>query len=61
MSWDGDGYMGSNITVIQYDPEWARLYEELRDFVRPVLTDLVVTIEYVGSTSVPGLAPMKVI
>ncbi|MDQ0888131.1 GrpB-like predicted nucleotidyltransferase (UPF0157 family) [Paenibacillus sp. V4I9] len=53
--------MGSNITVIQYDPEWARLYEELRDFVRPVLTDLVVTIEYVGSTSVPGLAPMKVI
>lgn len=53
--------MGSNVTVIQYDPEWARLYEELRDFVRPVLTDLVVTIEHVGSTSVLGLASKPIV
>ncbi|WP_374992160.1 hypothetical protein [Paenibacillus sp. LHD-38] len=29
------------------------MFEELRGFVLPVLSDLVITIEHVGSTSVP--------
>jgi GrpB-like predicted nucleotidyltransferase (UPF0157 family) len=53
--------MGSSVIVVQYDPVWVRLYEKLRDFVLPVLSDLVVTIEHVGSTSVPGLAAKPIV
>ncbi|WP_425266733.1 GrpB family protein [Brevibacillus fortis] len=48
--------MGSNVIVVQYDPDWTRLFKTLRGFVLPTLSGLVVTIEHVGSTSVPGLA-----
>lgn len=53
--------MGSSVIVVQYDPEWARLYEKLRDFVLTVLTNLITTIEHVGSTSVPGLAAKPIV
>lgn len=53
--------MGSNIAVVQYDPSWVHLFEKLRDFVFPVLSDFVITIEHVGSTSVPGLAAKPIV
>lgn len=40
---------------------WVRLFEKLRDFVLPVLSDLIITIDHVGSTSVPGLAAKPII
>ncbi|WP_217282915.1 GrpB family protein [Paenibacillus alginolyticus] len=48
--------MGASVVVVEYDPSWVQLFEQLRDFVLPVLSDLEVKIEHVGSTSVPGLA-----
>jgi GrpB-like predicted nucleotidyltransferase (UPF0157 family) len=53
--------MGSSLIIREYDPSWVQLFEQLRGFVLPVLNDLIVTIEHVGSTSVPGLAAKPII
>jgi GrpB-like predicted nucleotidyltransferase (UPF0157 family) len=49
------------ITVVDHDPAWAATFERLRARVWPVVVDLAVAIEHVGSTSVPGLAAKPVI
>ena len=53
--------MGSVVTVVEYDPIWVHTFEKLRDFVVAVLGELLVTVEHVGSTSVPGLAAKPII
>lgn len=53
--------MGSRVVVVAYDPSWVQLFEQLRDFVLPALSDLEVRIEHVGSTSVPGLAAKPIV
>lgn len=47
--------------MTDYDPEWPRTFASLRDRIWPVVADLALTIEHVGSTSVPGLAAKPVI
>jgi GrpB-like predicted nucleotidyltransferase (UPF0157 family) len=49
------------VRVEPADPGWPRLFEELRDRASAALGDLVVRIEHVGSTSVPGLVAKAVI
>jgi len=49
------------VTVVDYDPAWPAGFETLRDGVWPVVADIAVAIEHVGSTSVPGLAAKPVI
>lgn len=44
------------VQLADYDPEWPRLYEREAARVRAVLGERVLTLEHVGSTSVPGLA-----
>ncbi len=44
------------IQIVDYDPEWPRLYEREAARVQSVLGDRVLLLEHVGSTSVPGLA-----
>ncbi len=46
----------SPIQIVDYDPEWPRLYEREAERVQSTLGDRVLLIEHVGSTSVPGLA-----
>ncbi|NOV01062.1 GrpB family protein [Paenibacillus planticolens] len=53
--------MSTKVIVTEYNPNWVRIFEELRSFVLPVLSDLIVTIEHVGSTSVPGLAAKPIV
>ncbi|WP_350356213.1 GrpB family protein [Cohnella hashimotonis] len=53
--------MGLTLKVVEYDPGWIRTFEELREFVLPVLNDLIITIEHVGSTSVPGIAAKPIV
>ncbi|WP_042196650.1 GrpB family protein [Paenibacillus camerounensis] len=53
--------MGSELIVVDYDPGWTGVFVELREFVLPVLEDIIVSIEHVGSTSVPGLAAKPII
>jgi GrpB-like predicted nucleotidyltransferase (UPF0157 family) len=51
----------SGITVVEYDPRWVQLFETLRDFVIPSISDIVLTIEHVGSTSIPGLPAKPIV
>ena len=44
------------IQIVDYDPEWPRLYEREAERVQSTLSDRALLIEHVGSTSVPGLA-----
>lgn len=52
------------ITVVDYDPAWANRFEQLRVEYAEALKSAsvpVVSIEQVGSTSVPGLAAKPII
>lgn len=49
------------IRVVEYDPHWATLFLRLRERLWPLVSDLAIAIEHVGSTSVPGLAAKPVL
>ncbi len=51
----------AEIEVVDYDPEWPRVFEELVAPIRAALGDLALSIEHVGSTSVPGLAAKPIV
>jgi GrpB-like predicted nucleotidyltransferase (UPF0157 family) len=44
------------IPIVDYDPEWPQIFEREARRVRAVLGDRVLSLEHIGSTSVPGLA-----
>ena len=47
--------------MVDYDPAWPAIFEELSAKVWGVLDDLALAIEHIGSTSVPGLAAKPII
>ena len=49
------------IVVVDYDPEWMRMYEEERTRIVVLIGDYLEEIHHVGSTSIPGLAAKPVI
>lgn len=49
------------IEVVDYDPTWPDVFEELRTHVWAVVGDFALVIQHVGSTSVPGLAAKPII
>jgi GrpB-like predicted nucleotidyltransferase (UPF0157 family) len=54
-------YGGGAIVVTDYDPAWPAMFEQERAIIAAALGALVVTIEHVGSTAVPGLAAKPII
>ena len=50
-----------SIQVVDYDPAWPQIFQQLRDHIWPSVCDIAVAIEHVGSTSVPGLAAKPII
>jgi GrpB-like predicted nucleotidyltransferase (UPF0157 family) len=48
-------------TVVPYADSWPQQFEAIRRHLAPALAELPVTIEHVGSTSVPGLAAKPII
>ena len=53
--------MAEPVRIVKYNPSWVSMFEMIRDFVTPVLTDIVLAIEHVGSTSVQGLSAKPII
>ena len=49
------------VVVVDYDEEWPRRFQNLRASIWPVVSDVALRIEHVGSTSVPGLAAKPII
>lgn len=41
--------------LVEWSPEYAATFAELRDFLMPAVAPLGGTVEHVGSTSVPGM------
>ncbi len=52
---------GREYSIVDYDPTWPEMFEIEAAAIRNVLGDLALSIEHVGSTSVPGLAAKPVI
>ena len=50
-----------NIVVVPYDEKWKLRFEEIAGEVSGALGELALSIEHVGSTSVPGLAAKPII
>ena len=53
--------MPDPVIIVDYDPGWPELFEELRAPIASAIGDLAAAIEHVGSTAVPGLAAKPVI
>jgi GrpB-like predicted nucleotidyltransferase (UPF0157 family) len=54
-------FITKEVVVVPYDPQWPKAYETLHDFLQPLIKDIALKIEHVGSTSVPGLAAKPII
>jgi GrpB-like predicted nucleotidyltransferase (UPF0157 family) len=51
----------TGIIVVEYDSTWPQLFETLRSSIWNAVADIAISIEHVGSTSVPGLAAKTII
>jgi GrpB-like predicted nucleotidyltransferase (UPF0157 family) len=49
------------ILLADYDPRWPQAYAALAERIRAALGEAIVTLEHVGSTSVPGLCAKPII
>lgn len=49
------------MTVVDYDPSWPAQFEQLRSHIWGAVGEVAVSVEHVGSTSVPGLAAKPII
>jgi GrpB-like predicted nucleotidyltransferase (UPF0157 family) len=49
------------VTLVEYDPAWPGLFEREAARIRGALGSRVVSLDHVGSTSVPGLAAKPII
>ena len=50
-----------HVVVLPYNEAWKKDFEDIKAELMQVLEDLVLSVEHVGSTSVPGLAAKPVI
>ena len=53
--------LNGTIYLASYDPAWPVLFSRLEQQIREALSDGVLLLEHVGSTSVPGLSAKPVI
>lgn len=52
---------GESVEIVDYDPAWPALFEEIRARLAEALGDVALRIDHVGSTAVPGLSAKPVI
>ncbi|MGY5775667.1 GrpB family protein [Rhizobium sp. LEGMi135b] len=53
--------MGTAVELVPYDPRWPEDYERIREKLERLLAPYIVTIEHIGSTSIPGIAAKPLI
>ena len=47
--------MSRPVNIVDYDPEWPDLYEAEKRRILDAVGDVIIRIEHVGSTAVPGI------
>jgi GrpB-like predicted nucleotidyltransferase (UPF0157 family) len=52
---------GDEVLIYDYDPVWPKLFEVERARLAPAVASFAISIEHVGSTSVPGLCAKPVV
>jgi GrpB-like predicted nucleotidyltransferase (UPF0157 family) len=55
------GLPRGTVALVDYDPEWPRLFEEERARLESALGGAIISIEHIGSTAVPGLPAKPVL
>lgn len=55
------GLQPGMVAIHDYDPYWAMLFDQERELLERALGSLVVDIQHVGSTAVPGLPAKPII
>ncbi|MBB4243786.1 MULTISPECIES: GrpB family protein [Rhizobium] len=53
--------MGTAVELVPYDPRWLEDYKRIREKLEGLLAPHVMTIEHIGSTSIPGIAAKPLI
>ncbi len=53
--------MTDRVTIVPYDPDWPRRFDEERRVLTAVFAGAEAVIEHIGSTAVPGLGAKPVI
>lgn len=53
--------MPAPVVIVEYNPRWPAMYEEERQSILTATGDLIVAIEHIGSTAVPGLGAKPII
>ena len=51
----------NTLIAVPYDPSWPAEFQRIRDYLLEQIGDLVIDIDHVGSTSVPGLCAKPII
>ena len=54
-------HLGTRIFIADYDPLWPQLYVTEQQCLLAVLAPIVLQIDHIGSTAVPGLAAKPII
>src|SRR5256885_17161596 len=49
------------VIIMPYDSQWPVVFESLKQVYQSMMNDIVIAIEHVGSTAVPGLASKPII
>ena len=49
------------IKIVDYDPQWPVTFAALKRVIETTVGDLLLSVEHVGSTSVPGLAAKPIV
>ena len=53
--------MSHRVNVERYNKDWPVWFEDLCSFIKSILGSLVIRIEHVGSTSIPGMVSKPII
>ncbi len=53
--------MPAPIVILDYDPAWPEAYERERRLIKETLSGLIIAIEHIGSTAVPGLGAKPIV
>jgi GrpB-like predicted nucleotidyltransferase (UPF0157 family) len=55
------GSSESRVELVEHDPSWAELFEQEHFRLAPIFGGRAVSIEHIGSTSVPGLCAKPIV